>query len=126
MLKCPKCGKEAPSEAIYCPYCGSKLRTSEINVEALRMRLEELRHDEKICLFISVIGLAFLLFGVWLYSLTMTRYEWRGLIPYEVTYHPYADMAVIFMIAGAIVLFAGLTASAFCYHSRSKLLKRLQ
>jgi hypothetical protein len=125
MIKCPKCGKEAPPEAAYCPYCGSKLRTDEINVEALRTRVEELRHNEKVWLFISAIGFALFALGVWLHSLTLTRYEWRGLTLYEVTYHPYADIATFFIIAGLIFFALCLAVSMYYSDQRSKLLKRL-
>jgi hypothetical protein len=65
--KCPKCGKEVPLEAIYCPYCSTKL---EVNSDTIKIRLEELRHNEKIGWFFFVVGLVIELFGCWLFTVT--------------------------------------------------------
>jgi len=96
---CPKCGKEVPSEAIYCSWCGATLRVTQIKLTVLQEKIAECRHNEMeatimlIPIFIMIIG------GLYIGSITETRIEW----PYQITYHPYADLALILLV-GALIL----------------------
>jgi hypothetical protein len=112
--KCPKCGKEVPLEAIYCPYCSTKL---EVNSDTIKIRLEELRHNEKIGWFFSVVGLVIVFFGYWLFTLT----EKHSFLFFEVTYHPYRDLGMCVIIGGGIAMIAGILVAAYYSHLRSKL-----
>jgi hypothetical protein len=123
MPKCPKCGREAGEGANYCPSCGSELR---VDLEAVKLKVEELRHDEKVGWIVVVLGFALLLFSGWLgVGFTATRYEWRGLTLYEVKYHPYADAATMLLIIAMFFILLGGITSAHYAHRRSKLMKLL-
>jgi len=112
--KCPKCGKEVPLEAIYCPYCGTKL---EVNSDTIKIRLEELRHKEKFGYFLIVIGIPFMLFGFWLFTVT----EKRSFLFYEVTYRPYLNLGMYLILMGGVLGILGSLAAAYYSYLRSKL-----
>jgi hypothetical protein len=112
--KCPKCGKEVPLEAIYCPYCSTKL---EVNSDTIKIRLEELRHNENVCHFLFVIGLVIALFGYWLGTLT----EKHSFLFYEVTYHPHAGLAVYMIILGGGTIIVSSLLAVYYGYLRSKL-----
>jgi hypothetical protein len=112
--KCPKCGKEVPLEAIYCPYCSTKL---EVNSDAIKIRLEELRHNENLGYFFFAIGIVIILFSFWLSTLT----EKRSFLFYEVSYHPYLDLAIWLFILGGIILALGCLMAVYYGYLRSKL-----
>jgi hypothetical protein len=123
MPKCPKCGREAGEGANFCPSCGSELR---LDVEAVKLRVEDLRHEEMQCWILTGLGFAMLLLGAWLgLGFTATRYEWEGLTLYEVTYHPYANAAVLILIAALIMIALGGIGGAYYSYKRSKLMKLL-
>jgi|GEM_PF-2098037 len=123
MPKCPKCGKDVSEDVNYCPNCGSELK---IDIEAIKLKLEDLRHDEKMSLVFMPIGFVFLILGAWLgFGFTATTYEWRGDALYKITYHPYAYEAIGLIICGGILISIGLILVFYYSHKRSKLMERL-
>jgi uncharacterized membrane protein len=123
MPKCPKCGKDVSEDVNYCPNCGLELR---IDIEAIKLKLEDLRHDEKMSLVFMPIGFVFIILGTWLeFGFTATRYEWIGNTLYKITYHPYADEGFGLFIVGAFLVFLSLAMMAYYSYKRSKLMERL-
>ncbi|MGQ9469798.1 MAG: zinc-ribbon domain-containing protein [Nitrososphaerales archaeon] len=131
MPRCPKCGKEVSEDVNYCPNCGSELR---IDIEAIKLKVEDLRHDEKMAFWLFVfgigIGFVFFILALWLIlGFTATRYEWIGDTLYKITYHPYADIGMAIGNVGVIIaiLIVVLGGALWFYYSyqRNKLMKRL-
>jgi len=107
----------------FCPYCGLRLT---VDKETLKIKLDDIKHDEIISFALGVIGFIFLLRAMWLGSFTATTYEWRGPTLYEVTYHPYAEAAIAISIIAVIMIALGFGASAYYSYKRSKLIKQLE
>jgi RNA polymerase subunit RPABC4/transcription elongation factor Spt4 len=123
MRFCPKCGKEISEGIVFCPYCGSKLA---VNVEALKLKMEDLRHNEIAGIMIVILGIVLLAVGAWLGSITAVKYEWQGPICIEITYHPFAEAAIATLIAAALIVFTGLGCVVWYSYKRSKLMKRIE
>jgi hypothetical protein len=120
---CPKCGKEVSPEASYCPWCGASLK---VDKDLLREKIAEARHGELEAAIAGLAGVAIVLAGIYLASITERSVEWRGLIPYEVMYHPYADIAMLCMVGGFIALLAALIGEIYYWRKRSRLMKQLE
>jgi len=124
MPSCPKCGKEVDKGMNFCPHCGLRLAEDK---ELLKLKVEELRHEERSSLLTGALGYFLLALGAWLMvGITATRIEWRGLIPYEVTYHPYAGLGAIILLFAILLIVTGFGYAAYCWYKRSKLLKQLE
>ena len=127
---CPKCGKEVSPEADYCPSCGANLR---VDKDLLREKIAETRHNEMIFGIGSgisvVIGISAIIIAFIVGSVKATRDEWRGLTLYEVTYSPYANIAIAIAVLGIIMFLIALIemiAAAYYAYQRSKLMKQLE
>jgi len=120
---CPKCGKEVSPEASYCPSCGANLR---VDKDLLHEKIAETRHNEIVGGIGSAGGIALMILAFIVASIKATRYEWRGLTLYEVTYSPYVSMAIVFAVLGLILLLIGATLGIYYSYQRSKLMKQLE
>jgi hypothetical protein len=123
MPTCQKCGKDVSQGAQYCPFCGARL---EIDKDLLRERIAEMRHDEIVCMIISVVGFVIVGIAVLLGSITATRIEWVLFIPYEITYRPYVGEAILFVVLGIAMALIGLIGGIYYGDKRSKLMKELE
>jgi membrane-bound ClpP family serine protease len=108
---------------VFCPYCGSRLA---VNIEALKLKMEDLRHDEITCGILGILGIVLLVVGVWLASITEVRYEWIGDTFYRITYHPYIEAATCAAVIGFIIAIIGFGFSAWYSYKRSKLMKQIE
>ena len=120
---CPKCGKEVSPEASYCPSCGANLK---VDKDLLREKIAETRHNETGASITCILGFIVLLAALYVASIKATRHEWVGLTLYEVTYSPYADIAIVLAVLGGILLFIGAALSIYFYYERHKLMKQLE
>jgi len=123
MVICPKCKREVNEDAYYCPYCGARLK---VNVEAIKLKVEEYRHEEKMSWCIIGIGLVLILIAFIIGSVTATRYEWHDSTLYEVTYHPNANAAIVLAVAGMIITILGAIIGAYYSYKRSKLMEEIK
>ena len=120
---CPKCGKEVSAEASYCPACGANLR---IDKDLLREKIAETRHNEIGASIVVIIGVIIAVVGLYVATIKATRIEWYGFVPYEVTYSPYAKLAILLLVVGLIIaLIAGILGILSSYQ-RSILMKQLE
>jgi len=135
MPSCPKCGKEVGEWMSFCPHCGSRLAEDiELlkvlkalkDIELLRLKVEELRHEERTSLMLGIFGFVFLsALGALIIAGATIRVTWQG-IPYEVVLQPYADWGAIVLLLAAVALLVGGGYAAYCSYKRSKLLKQLE
>ena len=123
MVICPKCGKEVNEEVNYCPYCGARLK---VNIETIKLKVEEYRHQEKMSWGTVGLGLVVILIAFIIGSVTATRYEWHGSTLYEITYHPHANAAIVLGVVGIIIVILGVIIGAYYSYQRTKLMKELE
>ena len=123
MVICPECGKEVNEDANYCPYCGARLK---INIEAIKLKLEECRHEEKMSWGIVGIGVSLVIIAFIVASIKATRYEWKNWALYQVTYSPYASVALVIVTVGVLFMAVGAIIGAYYSYKRSKLMKEIE
>jgi len=65
MVSCPKCGKETPSDAVLCPYCGERMHLATTEFSPLTLsamsKLKELKNPGVAALLSAIFGLV----GLW-------------------------------------------------------------
>lgn len=77
-MKCPSCGREIPSDSIYCPYCGLKI--SDECRRALHEKLKELKDTRSSAVFtavVSVLSIFLAVFSFYFARLPLIETEWR-------------------------------------------------
>jgi hypothetical protein len=127
MTKCFECGKEfAETGALFCPRCGAKQTPKlGLELESVKVEIEESRHNEKMSYVLALPGLLFVGIGVWLgFAFTATKTEWDRGIRYDVTYHPYSNIAMISMGIGGLLILICLAFATFNSIKRGRLLKK--
>ena len=120
---CPKCGKEVSAEASYCPACGANLR---IDKDLLREKIAETRHNEIGASIVMIMGVFIGAVGLYVATIKARRIEWHGLVPYEVTYSPYANLAILLFVLGIIIVLIGGILGTYSWYQRSKLMRQLE
>ena len=123
MVICPKCKREVNEDASYCPYCGARLK---VNIEAIKLKVEEYRHEELTSWGILGIGAVLLIIGFILVSIKATRYEWKDWTLYQVIYSPYASAAMVIITVGLLIFALGAIIGAYYSYKRSKLMKEIE
>jgi len=116
---CPKCGKEVSPEARYCPFCGAVLKTDKA---VLQEKIAEARHNEMISYISVFIGIALIFLATYVGSITETKYEY----PFEITYRPFAYVAILFAVLGVLMMILSATIGIYYVYQRYKLMKQLE
>ena len=120
MAICPKCGREVEENVKYCPYCGAEI---SVDMDKVKIQLDELKHDIRIGWMVVGIGIVFGILGLVVGLITETHEEWKGLNLYEVTTHPYADFARFLIIIALFTVVVGGAEAVYYGYKRDKLLK---
>lgn len=123
MPQCPRCGKEVPSEANYCPSCGAKLK---VDVDLIHEEIAEARHEELVGYAIAGLGIAFMILSAVLMSIEERRYDWTGSSPVEVVRRPFLGLAFALVILGVLIMSAGFVIGLYHYYKRLKLMRQLK
>ncbi|MGD0328976.1 MAG: zinc ribbon domain-containing protein [Nitrososphaeria archaeon] len=80
MVSCPKCGREAPKDAILCPYCGERMSMAPAEFSPLTLaamsKLRELKNPGFAALISAIFGLV----GIWGFGHFYVGKVLRGII----------------------------------------------
>jgi ribosomal protein L32 len=117
MVKCPECGKEVSEGFTFCPHCGSRL-TGEI--EVLKIKIDELKHNEKVAWLAAILCVAVAL-AIVLYL------NWYITVSFPILIHSWTlGATLIIAIIGAILGSVCAVYAAYLSYKRSKLMERIR
>jgi len=116
MAICPKCGREVEEDVKYCPYCGAEI---SVDMDKVKIQLEDLKHNEKQSWIIIGTGVLFFVLGLLLFLPT----EREEHLTYIKIMHPYYEFTILFIISAVILIAAGGISGAYYSYKRDKLLK---
>jgi len=116
MAICPKCGREVEEDVKYCPYCGAEI---SIDMDKLKIQLEDLKHNEKQSWIIIGLGVLFFVLGLLLFIPT----EREEHLTYIKIIHPYYEITISLLIFAVISIATGGISGFYYRYKRDKLLK---
>ena len=116
MVKCPECGKEVSEGFTFCPHCGSRLAGE---IEVLKIKIDELKHNEKMAWLAAILSIAF--------AFVMIYLNWYITVSFPILIHSWTLGATL-IIAIIVAILGSVCAvyAAYLSYKRSKLMERIR